>query len=660
MRQKLQATKQQTRLKMKIAGGLIKHLGLQMYSGPAPAIVELVANAWDAMAANVKITLPTNRPLKPDDEIIVEDDGHGMSYAECNDRYLVVGYDRRRIDGDRTRPYKKIRPRKLLARKGIGKLAGFGIANIVEVRTVKNGKITHFLMDFKEMTKGSKYVREYEPKLLKDNGKSTGESPGTRVTLRDLKITRPINEAKFKSSLARRFAILSDPQFLVFVNGTQVKKEELKFQFRYPKQKGSWKSEKIKDAGTIKWWMGFTEKPIQDEEARGIVVLARGKLAQAPWFFDISGGLYGQHGMQYLTGEVQADFLDVTNGDDLIATDRASVLWDDSSVAAALKEWGQNKIRELLKEWVGQRQTEKRERPEIKKYLALSERLPERERKIFQQFVYKVTSIPQIDKEEDKEILDELIKFGYNALTNQHFLEVIKQINLASPQDLERITAVLSEWDIIEAISAAQQVRGRVEIIRKFKEMIEKGIPEKPDMQDYIKEHPWLINPVWAPLSHEKSLDTILVKEFRAKKTQSKDGRQRLDFFCLAASNQWEVVDLKRPGQKVGRKELQQIQSYVAFLREYSKKTSHPEIRVNVSSINGILVYSDIADGLASLIESLTRDGIHVLTWDDLLRRTEMLHKEFLDVIRGRAPADDPRIKALYENLIKKKSKKRN
>jgi len=35
-------------LTMRFSGRLVKHLGLQMYSGAVPAIAELIANAWDA------------------------------------------------------------------------------------------------------------------------------------------------------------------------------------------------------------------------------------------------------------------------------------------------------------------------------------------------------------------------------------------------------------------------------------------------------------------------------------------------------------------------------------------------------------------------------------------------------------------------------------
>ena len=57
----------------------------------------------------------------------------------------------------------------------------------------------------------------------------------------------------------------------------------------------------------------------------------------------------------YLTGEVIADGLDSDDAD-LIATDRASVLWEHPS-AEPLLTWGQRKIRELLREWSKLRHT---------------------------------------------------------------------------------------------------------------------------------------------------------------------------------------------------------------------------------------------------------------------------------------------------------------
>jgi HSP90 family molecular chaperone len=65
-----------------VAGQLFKHLGLQMYSGAVPAISELISNAYDGMAKNEWITIPTGRAIQTNDEIVVKDDGHGMSFQE--------------------------------------------------------------------------------------------------------------------------------------------------------------------------------------------------------------------------------------------------------------------------------------------------------------------------------------------------------------------------------------------------------------------------------------------------------------------------------------------------------------------------------------------------------------------------------------------------
>jgi hypothetical protein len=121
----------------------------------------------------------------------------------------------------------------------------------------------------------------------------------------------------------------------------------------------------------------------------------------------------------------------------------------------------------------------------------------------------------------------------------------------------------------------------------------------------------------------------------------------------LAAANQCQVIDLKRPGVKVGMKELQQIEEYVMFLREEAKKTTQPEYRTD--HVAGMLIYSDIdtGQGIGPKIESLAKEGIHVMKWGDVLRRTETLHRDFLGVVKKRAPAGDPRMKAL-EDINKK------
>ena len=509
--------------RMTVAGQLFRHLGLQMYAGAVPAISELISNSYDAMARNVWVTLPLGRPIEPHDEIVVKDDGHGMSYGECNSEYLSVGRNRRSGSNDWTQPYNGLKPRKVQGRKGIGKLAGFGVADLIEVRTVKGRQVSHFALDFPELTRSDSFADTdgYAPNGLSDDGRRTKERPKTRVTLSQLKISRTVPEEQFRTGLARRLLVL-DKDFKVYVNGKVVSRQEVPFQFRFPEKRGSWDTAELPNGQQIRWWAGFSKATIPDEEQRGFVIYVRGKLAQTPWFFDLSGGVWGQHGMQYLTGEVRADFLD--DNVDLIATDRGTIRWEEP-MAVPLKDWGRKKIRELLEKWTERRREAKSKSPKIRQYLDQAARLPEREQKVFLAVVDKIVAIPQLDKDrEGKDIADELVEFAYNALTNRTFFEAIRSLNAASTSDIAQLSEILSEWDILEAVSTAHVVKGRVEIIRKFKQMIKDQVPEKPDMQDYLREHPWLIDPKWTMLSHERALDTMIAEKFDVKPSRTAVG----------------------------------------------------------------------------------------------------------------------------------------
>jgi len=636
--------------KMTVAGQLFKHLGLQMYSGAVPAISELISNAYDAMAKNVWITMPTGRPIQETDEIVVRDDGYGMSFDECNSRYLSVGTDRRLSASEWTEAYNGLKSRKVQGRKGIGKLAGFGIAERIDIRTVKQKSVAHFALDFSVLTRSSNFADEqgYAPEVLADDGTQTKEKPGTVVTLSQLKITRSIDEAQFKSGVARRLLVL-DNNFVVHVNGKPILRQEIPFQFRFPETVGTWETADLENGRQVHWWAGFCTETIREEEQRGFVVYVRGKLAQTPWFFDLSAGAWGQHGMQYLTGEVRADFLD--DSVDLISTDRGTVRWEHPT-AVPLRDWGRDKVKDLLRTWADKRYEAKVKSPKIIHYLEQAEKLPENERRIFKTVVHRICAIPQLDKDkEGKDIADELVEFAYTALTNHSFLEAIRRLNAASTEDIAQFKEVLSEWDIIEAVNTAYLVKGRVEIIHKFEQMIRDKVPEKPDMQNYLRDRPWLIDPKWTMLVHEQTLDKLIVNEFKRAKSGTKEGSRRLDFFCLGDRYKTaHVVETKRPDDIVGRKEFDQLRDYVLFLRrKLHDEVTDEEHRRN--TIRGLLIADRIRRGDEAHATTHQQSGVFdIRTWGNLLLAAKTMHQEFLDIVKKRAPSDDPRMKGLSDD----------
>jgi hypothetical protein len=285
-------------LVMKYAGGgIVRHLGLQNYKGSVPALAELIANSWDADATEVYVKVPLDVPITLGHTIVIKDNGSGMTYNDCDNKYLVIGRNRRVAEN--TDVSQDGRP--LMAHKGLGKLAGFGIAEIVEVKTIRAKKLTHFVMYFSEIDR-LEHGGDYKPEMISDE-EFTEEPDGTEITLKRLSLENQIQKESFERSMTARFAILSD-KFNVYINEKSLCKEQTPLRYRFPETvegdvieiRSGWGKTPL-SSGEIKWWIGFTDKPIQVEGVQGISVIARGRVCQDPWDFGLSSrGTHNQWG----------------------------------------------------------------------------------------------------------------------------------------------------------------------------------------------------------------------------------------------------------------------------------------------------------------------------------------------------------------------------
>ncbi len=123
-----------TKANFGVAPRLATLLG-ENYRSTYQAIRELVDNAWDADAETVWISLP--EPLGQQ-QIVVEDDGSGMTKAELEKEYLLIAYDRRSRRGERT--IKHHRP--VRGHRGIGKFAGLAVAERMRIETRSGGSLS--------------------------------------------------------------------------------------------------------------------------------------------------------------------------------------------------------------------------------------------------------------------------------------------------------------------------------------------------------------------------------------------------------------------------------------------------------------------------------------------------------------------------------------
>jgi len=164
--------------KITIDPKVIAILGPHLYGDTASIIAELVSNCYDADANNCWVTIKTG--ASP--EIIIEDDGIGMTPKEVNKYFLDIGYDRRD-----ERP-KTAKGREVFGRKGIGKLAAFSLAKEIELYSLKDGQKAGCILNFDKITKeGNKKPEAIPEENIKfDNSKLSENGTGTRIVLRNI------------------------------------------------------------------------------------------------------------------------------------------------------------------------------------------------------------------------------------------------------------------------------------------------------------------------------------------------------------------------------------------------------------------------------------------------------------------------------------------
>lgn len=544
-----------------ILGRLLEHLGVQMYKRRTIAIAELVANCWDAGAENVHIEVPEAAAYAPEESTInITDDGVGMNPDQVDDEYLVIGRNRRSDGGG----YFNDRP--VMGRKGIGKLAGFGIATKMNVVTWQGDKSTQFTLDIRELKKeAGQHDSVPVDGIITPKPSYVKSQSGTRLSLQLLRHKTALDIAELHNSLSRRFSRKVRGRMKIYINGLEVQEPSLMLGMRHPED--GYESVTLDDGSEVRYFYGFSETPIHSPDVRGFTIYARGKTAQsAPFFFDLEAHASGHYATKNLTGEIEADFLDAGTDDesDLISTDRQEIDWENERVEI-FRQWGEKLVRKALIEWANRKN-------EILMEAILSddgyssriEQLDPVSQRQLGQFL-NILSRAEPDQERALELTDALIK----AYEYRHFHDVIRDIESATddPEEFHRLLTYLHEWKVLESRAILEVIGGRLGIIDKFHKMIINNAPETAplkgadNMHDLLAEYPWLLNPEWQVLAEEKTISKQL-KEWNAEYLDDSDKESRYDFLALGYDKNLVIIEIKRSGHPVELDELQRLVEY--------------------------------------------------------------------------------------------------
>jgi len=334
------------KLKMSFDPHTIEHLGVKMYSVLPNAIAELIANAYDAEAKVVNVVLKEDEGEK---SISVIDDGVGMTFQEINNNFLRIGRKRRKEDNGMS-------PngiRKVTGRKGLGKLAFFGIGDTINIETKKDGKWDDLI---------NSKTPEYEPHF--DISDCAREETGTMIELKDLKRKSAFDKQGLAISLSKLFNFF-DESFKVYIsyNGDDELQIDDKLKYNNLDKQIEWIFPENRDISNdylnnkhVSGLIMATEKPLKPG-LRGVTLFAHGRLVNAPEFFGVGES---SHGYSYFTGWLNVDFVDELE-EDVISTDRQSLNWD-LPITIELRDNLQSLLRSIEKDWREKRKIEKRKR----------------------------------------------------------------------------------------------------------------------------------------------------------------------------------------------------------------------------------------------------------------------------------------------------------
>lgn len=444
------------------------------------AIVELIANSYDAGAKIVNINIPTSNQ----DFFIIEDDGIGMTRDEFLNRWSGLGYDRLKNQGkDVLYPDGTKANRIAYGKNGKGRFAMYCFSDIYYVETWKFNEYNKF-----EVKKGEK---PFEIRLLSHEDNLTKKKTGTKLYCKLTKILT-LEGRNVKDLIGSKFIL--DPTFKIVVNNEQITEKDL----------GSLISEDqvLTHYGIITIKI-ISTKPGRTSQQNGIA-----------WW--VHNRLVGKLSWQ------------LSDGEKLDRRYREAHLYSFIIIADILEQ-------DVLDDWTGFQETQRFSDVyrSISDFLVqkvdelFESKRTERKKNIFNSVNQDLKQLQIISRDKIAEIFDQILKncphFRDSDLEN--VLKILIELEKSNSQyklleklaslnskNFDELTSILSEWQIEDAKLVLYEIKNRLDIINKLSQLTETHSDELHQLQPLIKESLWMFGPEYDSVQYfsNKTITTIL------------------------------------------------------------------------------------------------------------------------------------------------------
>ena len=361
-----------------ISLSVLDHLGRHLYRSFATVIGEAISNAWDADARNVWIYLDPDK-----NGFWIKDDGSGMTAGDFQNKFLKIGYSKRK--GGKSCS-KKGRP--FVGRKGIGKLALLSCAERISVisktkgRDYVGGAIDNPTLD--EAITDDLTPQEYplaQVNMAAFAKYTKGHQRGTIIRFEHLKdgVKRSFEFLSKIIALYFRFSLL-DRSFKIFLNDEKITHKHLSgladnteflwkigdyedpyvraLEQMFAKEPRKHETKHVKLAG-VAGFIASVEKPsylkiMTTEERVGIDLFVNGRLRERDILKHIPTARIVEN---YLYGQIHFDALD--DKKDRFTSSREGIVADDPRSQKFLERFRKTLLK-IVEDWtLGAESTER-------------------------------------------------------------------------------------------------------------------------------------------------------------------------------------------------------------------------------------------------------------------------------------------------------------
>ena len=506
-----------------------------------------------------------------------------MAVESVKKKFLNVGYSRRRHS--KNKDMSDSGKRRVMGRKGIGKLAMFALANEISVASqVDGGELLGFAINvpaFKTALQEGKSIRldEFEPEPFV-------KGHGTRIKLTAVLPSLKTTEGYLRIKLARRFSVIDDSQgFEVKLNGSPIARKDRGFyehvQFLWtfddtteaeisalttklaqlpkdpaegPQSKciASLPNEVVVDKNTfqVRGYIASVFQPKQlgskDDTANNISVFANGRVFAEDVLSEASNAMYYQN---YLVGEIHADFLDDDDIDRATAS-REAIKKDDPKYQAlmAFIRTRLGEVGEGWDKWRTELGLDQADPLNASVLLWINSLDDARDKKLATRLMTSVkNSIIHPDEIKNEEAKKTLYR---GAIVGFEKLRLSKQLDrLTSVSDVlgPEFAAIFASMQEVEETAYADITRQRLGVIKKFAEISGDPAALEKVAQQYLFNHLWLLDPGWDRVTGRAEMEKTLTDYLKISQPDSTGAR--LDISYRASSGRHIVVELKRPSK---------------------------------------------------------------------------------------------------------------